>query len=51
MDRVNASSELYLTHTSVNGRLALRLAIGSPQTQERHVRAAWAALQAAVAGP
>ena len=51
MDRVNASGELYLTHTSVHGRLALRLAIGSPQTQERHVRAAWAALQTAVARP
>jgi aromatic-L-amino-acid decarboxylase len=47
MERVNTSGELYLTHTSVNGRVALRFAIGSPQTQERHVRAAWAVLQAA----
>jgi aromatic-L-amino-acid decarboxylase len=45
-DRVNASGDLYLTHTVVNGRAALRLAIGSPQTQRRHVEAAWAALSA-----
>jgi aromatic-L-amino-acid/L-tryptophan decarboxylase len=47
MDHVNRSGELYLTHTTVNGALALRMAIGSPQTEEHHVRAAWAALQAA----
>ena len=44
MRRVNASGELYLTHTTVNGRAALRFAIGSPQTERRHVEAAWAAL-------
>jgi aromatic-L-amino-acid decarboxylase len=44
MERVNASGELYLTHTTVNGALALRMAIGSPQTQRRHMAAAWAAL-------
>jgi aromatic-L-amino-acid decarboxylase len=46
MDRVNASGELYLTHTVVNGAVALRMAIGSPQTRRRHVEAAWAALSA-----
>ncbi len=46
MDRVNGSGELYLTHTVVNGAVALRMAIGSPQTQRRHVQAAWAALSA-----
>jgi aromatic-L-amino-acid decarboxylase len=44
MERVNASGQLYLTHTAVNGQVALRFAIGSPQTQRRHVEAAWAAL-------
>ena len=44
MQRVNASGELYLTHTVVNGQAALRLAIGAPATQRRHVEAAWAAL-------
>jgi aromatic-L-amino-acid/L-tryptophan decarboxylase len=46
MNRVNASGELYLTHTVVDGKTTLRLAIGSPQTQRRHVEAAWAALSA-----
>jgi aromatic-L-amino-acid decarboxylase len=44
MDSVNASGAIYLTHTTVNGQVALRFAIGSPQTERRHVAAAWAAL-------
>ena len=44
MDLVNASGAIYLTHTTVNGQVALRFAIGSPQTERRHVAAAWAAL-------
>jgi aromatic-L-amino-acid decarboxylase len=44
MERANASGELYLTHTVIDGRAALRLAIGSPLTRRRHVEAAWAAL-------
>ena len=46
MHRVNASGELYLTHTAVNGRTALRMAIGSTWTERRHVEAAWAAAAA-----
>jgi aromatic-L-amino-acid decarboxylase len=46
MERVNRSGAAYLTHTVVDGNAALRLAIGSPQTQRRHVEAAWAALSA-----
>ena len=41
MERANASGELFLTHTVVGGRVALRLAIGAPSTQLRHVDAAW----------
>jgi aromatic-L-amino-acid decarboxylase len=44
MHRVNASGDLYLTHTSVGGRAALRLAIGGTLTERRHVEAAWQAL-------
>ncbi|HEY3087470.1 MAG TPA: pyridoxal-dependent decarboxylase [Jatrophihabitantaceae bacterium] len=47
MERVNGNGTLYLTHTTVNGRVALRLAIGSPQTQRRHVQSAWAAVRSA----
>ena len=41
MDRVNATGEMYLTHTALHGKLALRLAIGSVNTQRRHVERAW----------
>lgn len=46
MDRVNASGAAYLTHTALDGRLALRLAIGSPTTERRHVDAVFDALVA-----
>jgi len=39
--RLNASGEQYLTHTRVDGRYVLRLAIGSPQTERHHVTATW----------
>ncbi|MGI5163114.1 aminotransferase class I/II-fold pyridoxal phosphate-dependent enzyme [Spirillospora sp. CA-253888] len=41
MERLNASGDLYLTHTRVGGRVVMRMAIGGPATAERHVRAAW----------
>jgi aromatic-L-amino-acid decarboxylase len=45
MDEANASGRMYLTHTVVDGTIALRMAIGSPLTELRHVEAAWAQLQ------
>ena len=41
MEQVNRSGRAYLTHTTVGGRTALRLAIGSPQTTREHVAALW----------
>jgi aromatic-L-amino-acid/L-tryptophan decarboxylase len=41
LDRLNASGELYLTHTRLDGLLTLRLAIGGTHTGRRHVEAAW----------
>jgi aromatic-L-amino-acid decarboxylase len=41
LEAVNASGEVYLSHTKVGGRYALRLAIGNIRTTERHVRRAW----------
>jgi aromatic-L-amino-acid decarboxylase len=46
MHKINASGAAYLTHTTVNGRAALRLAIGSPLTERRHVEAVWRLLTA-----
>ncbi|OLB67460.1 MAG: aspartate aminotransferase family protein [Actinobacteria bacterium 13_2_20CM_2_72_6] len=39
--RINATGQAYLTHTRVGGRYVLRLAIGSPWTEERHVATVW----------
>jgi aromatic-L-amino-acid/L-tryptophan decarboxylase len=41
LEAVNASGEVYLSHTRVRGRYGLRLAIGNIRTEERHVRRAW----------
>ncbi|MEV0085994.1 pyridoxal-dependent decarboxylase [Saccharopolyspora sp. NPDC050642] len=48
MESLNESGELYLTHTKVDGRTLLRLAVGSPQTERRHVLAAWKRIQEAM---
>ena len=47
MDRLNAGGKLYLTHTVLNGRFTLRLCVGQTRTEERHVEAAWRAIQEA----
>lgn len=41
MARLNATGEVFVSHTRVNGRYALRLAIGNLRTTEAHVRRAW----------
>lgn len=51
MDTVNASGALFLTHTRLDGLLTLRMAVGSPATQERHISAAWEALRRAAESP
>jgi hypothetical protein len=33
---------MFMVGSSLSGRFMLRLAVGSPQTQPRHVAAAWA---------
>jgi aromatic-L-amino-acid decarboxylase len=45
MDALNRSGDLYLTHTRLQGKLTLRFSIGQTNTQERHVRRAWARIQ------
>jgi aromatic-L-amino-acid decarboxylase len=41
MDRVNATGRIFLTHTTLKEKFALRLAVGQRTTEERHVRLAW----------
>ena len=48
MERVNASGEIYLSHTRLDGRFVIRLAIGHYATAERHIARAWELLSRAV---
>jgi aromatic-L-amino-acid decarboxylase len=41
MERLNATGEIFLSHTKLNGRLVLRLALGNARTTEDDVRWAW----------
>jgi len=41
MEYVNATREVYISHTRVRGRYALRIAIGNVHTTEAHVRRAF----------
>jgi aromatic-L-amino-acid/L-tryptophan decarboxylase len=45
LERVNASGEVFLSHTKLDGRYALRLAVGSARTTEADVRMAWDVLR------
>ena len=47
MHAVNAGGEMFLSHTKLNGRFTLRLAIGNIRTEERHIALAWDRLRAA----
>ena len=42
---VNASGEVFLSHTKLDGRYVLRLAVGNIRTEARHVRRAWELLR------
>lgn len=41
LQRLNASGELYLTHTKLDGKFTLRLCVGQTRTQRPHVEKAW----------
>ena len=45
LERVNASGEAFLSHTRLDDRYVLRLAIGSARTTEDDVRAVWDVLR------
>jgi aromatic-L-amino-acid/L-tryptophan decarboxylase len=49
MDAVNASGEAFLSHTKLDGRYVLRLAIGNLRTEQRHIQRAWTLLTEAAA--
>ncbi|WP_232663480.1 pyridoxal-dependent decarboxylase [Pseudonocardia sp. TRM90224] len=45
MDRINASGAAMLTHTVIDGRFAIRVAIGSVGTRPEHVARLWELLR------
>ena len=45
LEAVNATGEIFLSHTRLDGRYVLRLAIGNLSTTEAHVARAWKLLQ------
>ena len=45
LERVNATGELFLSHTKLGGRYSLRLAIGNARTTEADVQLAWDVLR------
>lgn len=47
LDTVNASGEVFLSHTALNGQIVIRLAVGNLRTEERHLQRAWDLLRAA----
>ncbi len=49
LGRVNDSGEVFMSHTRVRGRYAIRLAIGNLRTTEEHVQRAWELLTEAAA--
>jgi aromatic-L-amino-acid decarboxylase len=41
LDAVNATGDVFLSHTRLNGRFVIRLAIGNVRTRDQHVQRAW----------
>ena len=46
MKELNGSGEIFLTHTKLNGRFALRLCVGQSRTETEHVEKAWSLIVA-----
>jgi aromatic-L-amino-acid decarboxylase len=49
MDAVNRTGEVFLSHTRLDGRFTIRVAIGNLRTEPRHVERAWALLRQSAA--
>lgn len=41
MNNINASGAAYLSHTKLNGKYTIRLAIGNIRTEEKHIKQVW----------
>ncbi|MEB8346396.1 aminotransferase class I/II-fold pyridoxal phosphate-dependent enzyme [Flavobacteriaceae bacterium KMM 6898] len=45
LQKLNASGNLYLTHTKINGKYTLRMSIGQTNVEQSHVEKAWNSIQ------
>ncbi|MES2208977.1 MAG: pyridoxal-dependent decarboxylase [Chloroflexota bacterium] len=45
LDAVNRTGEIFLSHTRLHGRFAIRVALGQIRTEDRHVARAWELLR------
>jgi aromatic-L-amino-acid decarboxylase len=45
IQRVNATGEIFISHTKLNGKFTIRVAIGHLRTTERHLRRVWELLK------
>jgi aromatic-L-amino-acid/L-tryptophan decarboxylase len=45
LERVNASGEAFISHTALDGRYVLRLAVGNARSTEADVARAWEVLK------
>ena len=50
MDAVNRTGEVFLSHTRLDGRFTIRVAIGNLRTEPEHLERTWALLREAAAG-
>ncbi|MHC4990996.1 MAG: pyridoxal-dependent decarboxylase [Planctomycetota bacterium] len=49
LEQLNASGDLYVTHTRLDGRYVIRFSIGATHTELRHVEQAWSRISEAAA--
>src|SRR5690606_19882615 len=47
LDTINASGRAYVTHTSLDGKLAVRVSVGQTRTEYVHVERLWELLRSA----
>ncbi|CAI0434701.1 unnamed protein product [Linum tenue] len=45
LEAVNSTGRVFITHTALSGMYTLRLVVGAPLTERRHIDAAWKVLQ------
>jgi aromatic-L-amino-acid decarboxylase len=51
LERVNASGELFISHTRLDRRYVLRLAVGSARTTDADVARAWDVIRESAVSP